>query len=309
MRTTGREQQGREPRPRLRSRIVAAIEALALLLGCALLIYVSCREEEPEATRESRVFSAARARGTHAGSAASGSRRALEDTLDEWLRQIATGRLTEESRAELQNQLSGQLTAGQVGKPGHRENAAGLIVQQMFDQAKARSSVSELSQRQALAISGMSRELTRQLLALSAGSSPGADSITAPLPPGHERIDWKRLGDFAYQQGAPLPAEVVALGDRLVGIPGFMLTLGETDQMREFVLVESLWGCCFGSIPDVNQTVLVRLTAGETSSYTSGPILVTGTLRVGEEREGAFVTSLYRIEDARVTPLDAEAAP
>jgi len=309
MNTKDRGQRAQEPRRQLRSRIIAAIEALALLLGCALLIYVSCRDEEPEAARESRVFSAARPGATRTGSVESGSRRALEETLGEWLRQIATGRLTEESRAELQNHLTGQLAAGQVGKATHRDSAAGLIVQQMFDQAKARSSVSELSARQAIAIAGMSRELTRQLLALSAGSSPGADSITAPLPPGHERIDWKRLGDFAYREGSPLPADVAALGDRLVGLPGFMLTLGETDQVQEFVLVESLWGCCFGSVPDINQTVLVRLTAGETAAYTSGPMLVTGTLRVGEERAGAFVTSLYRIENARVTPLDIAAAP
>jgi hypothetical protein len=292
---------------RSKARTIAIVEALALLLGSGLLIYAACREETPDAARESRVFSAARTRG--ASAAPSGSRAALEETIGEWLRQIATGRLTEESRAELQNQLNRELADGQVGKETQRNSAAGLIVQQMFDQAKARVLPSELTVRQALAIEGMSRELTRQLLALASGSSPGADSIQVALPPGHERVDWKRLGGFSYQQGAPLPADITALGDREVGLPGFMLSLGETDQMSEFVLVESLWGCCFGSVPDVNQTVLVRLAAGQTERYTTGPILVTGTLRVGEERQGAFVTSLYRIENARVAALDAEGEP
>jgi hypothetical protein len=292
---------------RKRARFIAAVEALALVLGCGLLIYVSCREEDPEAARDARVFSADRSRG--ASSLPSGSRGVLQEKIGEWLRQIATGRVSEESRAELQNQLVQELAAAKVGNESQQSSAAGLIVQQMFDQAKAQVLRSELTVRQALAIDGMSRELTRQLLALASGSSPGADSIMVTLPPGHERIDWKRLGGFAYQPGAALPRDITALADRAVGLPGFMLTLGETEQVREFVLIESLWGCCFGSVPDVNQTVLVRLAADQTERYRPGPILVTGTLRVGEERQGAFVTSLYRIDDGRVTPLDVAAEP
>lgn len=291
---------------RKRARIIAAVEALALVLGCGLLIYVSCREEDPGAARDARVFSADRSR---ASSAPSGSRGVLEERIGEWLRQIATGGLGEERRAELQNELVQELAAARVGNEAQQISAAGLIVQQMFDQAKAQVLRSELSVRQVVAIDAMSRELTRQLLALASGSSPGADSISVALPAGHERIDWKRLGGFVYQEGAPLPADILALGDRQVGLPGFMLTLGETDRVREFVLIESLWGCCFGSVPDVNQTVLVRLAGDQSERYTPGPILVTGTLRVGEERQGAFVTSLYRIENARITPLDAEAEP
>jgi hypothetical protein len=290
---------------RRRARIIAAVEAFVLVLGCGLLIYVSCRDEDPETARDARVFSADRPTG--ASSAPSGTREALQGEIAEWLRQIAAGRINEESRGALQNQLVRELAAAKVGSEAQQLSAAGLIVQQMFDQAKGQVLSSELTVRQVLAIDAMSRELTRQLIALSSGASPGADSIMVALPPGHERIDWKRLGGFAYQPGAALPGDIVALGDRAVGLPGFMLTLGETEQVREFVLIESLWGCCFGSVPDVNQTVLVRLAADQTERYRPGPILVTGTLRVGEERHGAFVTCLYRIENARVTPLDAEA--
>jgi hypothetical protein len=39
--------------------------------------------------------------------------------------------------------------------------------------------------------------------------------------------------------------------------------------------------------------------------YTSGPLIVTGVLEVGEQRQQGFVSSLYRVTDATVRPLDA----
>lgn len=37
---------------------------------------------------------------------------------------------------------------------------------------------------------------------------------------------------------------------------------------------------------------------GVTAEYTALPVIVLGTLEVGEERDGRFVTSLYRLTDA-----------
>jgi hypothetical protein len=85
------------------------------------------------------------------------------------------------------------------------------------------------------------------------------------------------------------------------------LTVGESEDMREFILLESLWGCCFGGVPDVNQTIVVRLAPGSTLDYTAAPVLVTGTLQVGEEKQGEFVASLYRLVDARASVLTAPA--
>jgi hypothetical protein len=62
-------------------------------------------------------------------------------------------------------------------------------------------------------------------------------------------------------------------------------------------------------VPDVNQTLVVRMKAGQSAEYTSTPIVVTGTLDVGEEREGGFVTSLYRLMDASVQPIQSETPP
>jgi hypothetical protein len=192
----------------------------------------------------------------------------------------------------------------QWGSEQNRATAAAVIVQQVFDQAKARTSSEVLSPQQLRAIDGVAQELARELLLLAAGQSPGADGLSGVLPAGYERVSWNQLGGFPYREGAPLPAEVQALNGRDVAIFGFMLSLGDRDRLSELVLVESLCGCCFGSVPEVNQTILVRVAPDARVGYSAAPQLVTGRLEVGEEREGGFVTSLYRITGATLRPVE-----
>lgn len=276
------------------------IEVLALSLGCAVLGYVTCREKDPEVAREGRVFGAPRSEGA---AASNPERAAIEVLLGNTLRGIATGNVSEEKRVDIQRELMALLERAGVGRPESRSNAAALIVQQMFDRAKLEIATSELSTRQRQAITAMARELTRQISLLAVGASPGADAMTTTLPDGVLKLNWKRMGGFQYVEGGELPADIRALDGRSVGVPGFILTMGDTENIREFILLESLWGCCFGAVPDVNQTILVRLGSGGPIDYTAAPVLVTGKLEVGEERQGGFVASLYRVVDAKVQPL------
>lgn len=279
------------------------LELLALLMGVCLLAYFSCRDEpQIQAERDRKTFAAPRGEAGSLG----GVRATTERALGQLLGRVATGQLGEAQRGEVQQALIALLKSAEQGTAESRVNASAMIVQQVFDQAKLQTLSSELSLRQQRAISGMAKELTRQLLLLASGSSPGADGIDISLPPDHERVTWNQLGGFPYQEGQALPADVQALAGRKVGIPGFMLTLGDTEAVREFVLVESLWGCCFGSVPEVNQTVMVRMRAGEAAGYTATPLIATGVLEVGEEREGGFVTSLYRLKDARIAPVPSQ---
>jgi hypothetical protein len=282
------------------------LEVIALGLGCGVLAYFSCRDESSRPSRGSKDFSAPRSETQAAANgSAEGSRRAIEMLLGNVLTGVATGEYGEERRVDLQRELMGLLEQSGSGRPETRSNAAGMIVQQIFDRAKLQTTSPALSLRQRQAILAMGKELTRQLLLLAVGASPGADAIGTTLPDGYTRIDWKRIGGFSYTEGGELPEDVRALDGRSVGVPGFILTMGDTEGLREFILLESLWGCCFGSVPDVNQTILVRLRPERAVDYTAAPVLVTGKMEVGEERQAGFVASLYRVVDATVTPLDA----
>lgn len=288
--------------------LASVLELGALLAGCALLFYYSCRGGEAGGgARERRTFAAVRAEPIADTSDAAARREAVEEAVSELLRGVALGHVSEEGRAEAQLALASLLERWGWGTPANRTTAAAVVVQQVFDRAKLERPSAEVGLRQARAIRGVSRELTRELLLLAAGQSPGADGIEAPLPAGHERLTWKQLGGFLHQEGEPLPQEVLALNGRRVGIFGFALSLGDPEAPGEVVLVESLWGCCFGAVPELNQTILVRLAPGASLLDSAAPLEVTGRLEVGEEREDGFVTSLYRIVDASVRLADAPA--
>jgi hypothetical protein len=283
------------------------LELAALLVGCFLLVYFSCGSDQVSPARDSKVFSVARSAPAGAEADGSSRRRIVEDALHDLLKGVANGSIAEEQRSAIQISLIGVLESVHWGKADNRVNAAAVVVQQVFDQAKLQTHTSELSARQLQAIAALAKELTRQFLLLAVGSSAGADGIVIPLPEGHERVSWNQLGGFPYQEGGAVPTDVMTLRGRRVGLPGFMLSLGDTGDSGEFILVESLWGCCFGSVPDVNQLVLVRMHPGAGMEYTSGPLVVTGVFEVGEERQAGFVTSLYRVSDATVQPLEAAA--
>lgn len=284
------------------------IEIGALGLGCVVLGYFTCREPSggtPQPERGPRVFAAPRAGGA-ASADLEQNRREMERILAGVLTGIARGDVSDERRGQIQSDLVQLLEHRGSGRPETRANAAGMIVQQLFDRAKLATVTTELSVRQREAISATASELTRQLLLLAVGASPGADALPVSLPEGYTKLDWKQLGGFRYQEGGEVPAAVQALNGQRAGVAGFILTTGESEGMREFILLESLWGCCFGGVPDVNQTIVVRLPPERAFDYTAAPVLVTGTLEVGEEREGKFVASLYRLVDAEARALQAQ---
>jgi hypothetical protein len=302
--------------PKLKKpRVSEWLELTLLVLGGLLVLYYACRTREPEQAmpaRESKTFTAERAAPAGGNSAlgagdAEARQTAVELAVRELISGVALGNVDEARRAEAQLALVALLEDLSWGTEQNRATAAAVVVQMVFDRAKLENRSAELSVQQVRAIQGVSRELARELLLLAIGASPGADGISEPLPPGHTRVTWNQLGGFVYQEGAELPREVQVLNGQNVAIFGFMLTLGSSEQQTEFVLVESLWGCCFGSVPDVNQTIVVRLRPGTGAEYSAAPLLVSGRLEAGEEREGGFVTSVYRIVDAAVRPVELAA--
>jgi hypothetical protein len=159
---------------------------------------------------------------------------------------------------------------------------------------------------QDLAIKGTARELVRDVYRTLPPRTPGAHALLRderPVPPGYERISWLTLGAFSYKEGMELPEAVTRLHNRKVAIVGYMVALEEVEDIHEFLLVESLWSCCFGSIPEIHQVILVRVGGRRGVDLITAPLFVTGILEVGEEVEDGFVTSVYRLRADRVEEL------
>jgi len=130
-------------------------------------------------------------------------------------------------------------------------------------------------------------------------------AATMKLPEGYEGISWKTLGGFEYTEHMALPHEVLKLNGQKVGLTGYMMTIEEVENIHEFLLVEAFWSCCFGTPPNVHQVVLIQLPkSGKGVEYTSQPVLILGTLEVGERIEDGFVTSVYRLKATSVTQAE-----
>ena len=109
---------------------------------------------------------------------------------------------------------------------------------------------------------------------------------------------WPTLKGFPYEEGATLPPEIKALDGKEVKAWGYLIQL-EADQ---YLLVQSLWSCCFGQPPDINEAVVVR-THSDVSQYESQGAQVYGRFEASESYEEGFVTSLYRLDASHVLPL------
>ena len=130
-------------------------------------------------------------------------------------------------------------------------------------------------------------------------SSPDA-SANARLSPARASFDL--LGGWKYIEGkTPIPEKIRKLDGQWVEVSGFMWSNNQIDNLTRFVLVQSLWGCCFGQTPDMNHFMDVTLEPGKMASFYPDPVRVIGRLSVGEKIEGGRCVSIYRMDAITVT--------
>lgn len=149
----------------------------------------------------------------------------------------------------------------------------------------------------------------------SAGTEPAAPAPPpAPPPPpdsppaegGPVTVSFELLSSFTYEFPAigaaehkdQIPSTIKALDGKSVAIQGFMVPIkGEGDYVTEFILVRYQFGCCFGVVPKMNEWAHVKMKEGAKATYVVHiPVVVTGTLAVGELIEDGVVMSIYRLD-------------
>jgi hypothetical protein len=138
-----------------------------------------------------------------------------------------------------------------------------------------------------------------------AAAQPGADK-------GPVRVGFDRLAGFKFASPADdavvdakkpqpsgeeqIPADIWALNGRNVVITGFMLpTKLENGKATEFLLMANQMACCFGTVPDKNDWVIVRMPRG-TEVNQDVPISFYGKLRVGAVFENGYLTGIYQMD-------------
>lgn len=110
-------------------------------------------------------------------------------------------------------------------------------------------------------------------------------------------LAFEELSSWQYRNGLEgLPEPVRLLDGQRVTMLGFVLPIDAATGMREFLLVHSLWACCYGTPPDVHGIVRVVLPEGQTMDWTGEPFEVRGVFRVRETREEGYCVDIFRLE-------------
>ena len=126
-------------------------------------------------------------------------------------------------------------------------------------------------------------------------------------------VEFDRLAGFEYEtdgsreaDAGQIPALILALDGREVGVRGFMLPVRvEGGLVREFLLMRDQSMCCFGVIPEINEWVAVTMTSKGVRAMMDQPVTVFGVLQVGEVFEHGVLAGIYRMDGVELAgPLD-----
>jgi hypothetical protein len=97
-----------------------------------------------------------------------------------------------------------------------------------------------------------------------------------------------------------IPADVKGWNGKKAMITGFMLpTKLENGKAVEFLIMANQMACCFGTVPNMNDWVVVRMPKG-VSVIQDTPISFYGTLKVGAMYENGYMTGIYEMDAERM---------
>jgi hypothetical protein len=124
-----------------------------------------------------------------------------------------------------------------------------------------------------------------------------ADEIKAGKIAGLDKIlPFDELDSWPYEDGLKgMPKRVKELDGKKVMMTGFMLPIDEVEKIKEFLLVQSLWSCCYGQPPDINGIVRVVMPKGKTTDYFFDPLKIVGTFKVEATMLDGYCVDIYQL--------------
>jgi len=130
-------------------------------------------------------------------------------------------------------------------------------------------------------------EVERQLHEqIKAGKIVGLDKI----------LPFDELDSWPYEDGLKgMPKRVRELAGKKVMMTGFMLPIDEVQNIKEFLLVKSLWSCCYGQPPDIHGIVRVVMPKGKTTDYFFDPLKIVGTFKVEATVLDGYCVDIYQL--------------
>ncbi len=155
--------------------------------------------------------------------------------------------------------------------------------------------------------------------AASAALSDGAPA--APLAPpqlenGYLKLGFDQLASYAFNPppfdpaASPnekpptgeeqIPANVKSWNGKKAVITGYMVPVKmDKGLVTEFLLMRNTMACCFGSVPNMNEWVVVKMKKG-VQPMMDVPVAFFGELKVGAMFENGYMTGLYELDGEKM---------
>jgi hypothetical protein len=265
----------------------ATLGFVGLLAGVSCTRGEAAKDDRTTQSDGPREFRAARAP----------KRVGLDVTVRDALDRVAHGG-EEVSESELVATLVDAMNRETIGAADRRDAAAREVVREIMAAAtRFKGTHAGSTQMRQRALNQQAATLVRTLEDAS-GHRVATPPSFGPRPEGTRRLPWGELTDV-YEEGAELPESVRALDGQQVAMAGYLVE-GAFDEL---LLVKSVWGCCFGEPPGVDEAVVVTVEGPVLYPWFEGVVRVIGPLEVGPQYDDGQLLSIYRMRAVQVDTL------
>lgn len=146
-------------------------------------------------------------------------------------------------------------------------------------------------------------------------------SATAPMPApqvenGYLKLGFEQLASYTFNPPAfdpaanpnvkpptgeeQIPEIVKGWNGKKAMIVGYMVPVKmEKGLVTEFLLMRNTMACCFGTVPNMNEWVIVKMKKGVQPTM-DVPVAFYGQLKVGATFENGYMTGLYELEGEKM---------
>jgi hypothetical protein len=122
-------------------------------------------------------------------------------------------------------------------------------------------------------------------------------SFPIALPTGADATDEKVV---AKKTDAQIPARVKDFNGKKASITGYMIPVKmEKGLVTEFLLMRNTLACCYGTTPNVNEWVTVKMKKGVPPTM-DVPVEFYGELRVKPLIESGYLSAIYQLDGERM---------
>ena len=149
-------------------------------------------------------------------------------------------------------------------------------------------------------------------LSLASASVAWADAPAPAVDNGYLKLGFDRLSGFKFvapnydpitdaNKPPPtgedqIPEKVKEFSGKKAVITGFMLpTKLDNGKATEFLIMANQMACCFGTVPNMNDWVVVHMPQG-VEVVQDIPISFYGKLKVGAMYENGYMTGIYEMQ-------------